>query len=207
MTSTDSSTTSPDPAAAASGSSGETVQRFMADFLATAAPLQLWARLRVRDALRQRIDPEDVVQETCVRAFTDYARFDPGRGSFRAWIFGIATHVWLKQLRALHQGEADAAGAARGGDGARTAEVDSLLDSVSSITSKVTRREELAAVAEEIGRLDRDERWLLVFRGLERLGFTEIGARMVMHPEAARARWRRLLAKLRQRPNLLRFLD
>lgn len=42
-------------------------------------------------------DPQavaDLTSETFVRAVESFARFDPRRGSDRAWLFGIAAHVF-----------------------------------------------------------------------------------------------------------------
>jgi RNA polymerase sigma factor (sigma-70 family) len=36
----------------------------------------------------------DLTSETMVRAVGSFGGFDPGRGSARAWLFGIAAHVW-----------------------------------------------------------------------------------------------------------------
>ena len=38
----------------------------------------------------------DLTSETFVRAAAGFARFDPGRGSDRAWLFGIAAHVFAR---------------------------------------------------------------------------------------------------------------
>lgn len=44
-------------------------------------------------------DAEDVVQETLLRAWSRRSTFE-GRGSFRAWLYGIATHACLDALEA-----------------------------------------------------------------------------------------------------------
>jgi len=36
----------------------------------------------------------DLTSETIVRAVSSFGAFDPRRGSARAWLFGIAAHVW-----------------------------------------------------------------------------------------------------------------
>jgi RNA polymerase sigma-70 factor (ECF subfamily) len=36
----------------------------------------------------------DLTSETIVRAAGSFGAFDPRRGSARAWLFGIAAHVW-----------------------------------------------------------------------------------------------------------------
>src|ERR1700746_1354928 len=54
----------------------------------------------------------DLTSETFVRAASGFAGFDPRRGSQRAWLFGIASHLYAGPW----------AEAANGGDGgARTA--------------------------------------------------------------------------------------
>lgn len=47
-------------------------------------------------------DAEDAVQDTMLRAWRSRARFDPGRGSLRSWLHGIATNVCLDALQ--HRG-------------------------------------------------------------------------------------------------------
>jgi DNA-directed RNA polymerase specialized sigma24 family protein len=44
-------------------------------------------------------DPQtvaDLTSETFVRAVDGFAKFDPHRGSDRAWLFGIAAHVFAR---------------------------------------------------------------------------------------------------------------
>jgi len=54
-----------------------------------------------RSALRltqNRSEAEDLVQETCLRAFRSFHRFNPGTNC-RAWLFTILRHVFLNRLR------------------------------------------------------------------------------------------------------------
>jgi RNA polymerase sigma-70 factor (ECF subfamily) len=54
-----------------------------------------------RTALRlthNRAEAEDVVQETCLRAFRGFDRFDPGTNA-RAWVFTILRRVFLNRIR------------------------------------------------------------------------------------------------------------
>jgi RNA polymerase sigma-70 factor (ECF subfamily) len=48
---------------------------------------------------RNRAEAEDVVQETCLRAFRGFARFNPGTNC-RAWLFTILRNVFLNRVRA-----------------------------------------------------------------------------------------------------------
>jgi RNA polymerase sigma-70 factor (ECF subfamily) len=45
-----------------------------------------------------RADAEDIVQETCVRAWKSFDRFNPGTNA-RAWLYTILRNVFLNHLR------------------------------------------------------------------------------------------------------------
>lgn len=47
---------------------------------------------------RNRAEADDVVQETCLRAFRGFERFDPGTNC-RAWLFTILRNVFLNRVR------------------------------------------------------------------------------------------------------------
>ncbi len=47
---------------------------------------------------RNRADAEDVVQETCLRAFRGFHRFNPGTNC-RAWLLTILRNVFLNRVR------------------------------------------------------------------------------------------------------------
>lgn len=49
-------------------------------------------RLTARSANADRALAEDLVQETCLRAFRRIDTYDPAR-PFKAWLYGIATHA------------------------------------------------------------------------------------------------------------------
>lgn len=54
-----------------------------------------------RSALRlthDRAEAEDLVQETCLRAFRNFHRFNPGTHC-RAWLFTIMRNIYLNRLR------------------------------------------------------------------------------------------------------------
>ena len=59
-----------------------------------------------------RADPQtvaDLTSETIVRAAGAFGGFDPGRGSARAWLFGIASHVYARYCAQASNGRDAAA--------------------------------------------------------------------------------------------------
>jgi RNA polymerase sigma-70 factor (ECF subfamily) len=58
---------------------------------------------------RRSTDPQtvaDLTSETIVRAAGSFGRFDPDRGSARAWLFGIAAHVFAQYCARAADGRA-----------------------------------------------------------------------------------------------------
>ncbi len=167
-----------------------------------ASRLAVWVSLHVGPALRQRVSVEDLVQEIWGRAYAGFGGFDPARASFRAWLFGIAHNVLREQMRSL--------GARVARDGTRTdAEVGAVEphDGRTSIPSTLVAREERELVADLVARLPLDERRLATWRGLEGLSYAEIGCRLGVGARAAESRWRRLVARLRERLGADSLLD
>lgn len=65
--------------------------------------LEKYARMRIGSHLRAKVEVEDVLQETCARAFQSIGHFHwKNEKSFLVWIKGIAEHVILK-LAERHQ--------------------------------------------------------------------------------------------------------
>jgi RNA polymerase sigma-70 factor, ECF subfamily len=61
---------------------------------------------------RRRVDPQtvaDLTSETIVRAAAGFGGFDPGRGSARAWLFGIARNVYAGYCEQMSNGSLAAA--------------------------------------------------------------------------------------------------
>jgi RNA polymerase sigma factor (sigma-70 family) len=58
---------------------------------------------------RRCVDPQtvaDLTSETIVRAAGAFGSFDPDRGTARAWLFGIARHVYAQHCEATSNGRA-----------------------------------------------------------------------------------------------------
>lgn len=183
------------PANAAPGAHPEAhdATRYLARFEAVAPAVYAWACLHIRPSLRPRLDPDDLLQEVAARSYERFAGWDPARGSFRAWLFGIARHVLHEALRRVVRDPATPAV-----DGVPTARLASLADTATSISRALSRDERFRSLLDEVERLDRDDRHLVLARGLEGLPFADVARLTGLSREAAKKRWQRLRVRLRE---------
>ncbi|MCE9596194.1 MAG: sigma-70 family RNA polymerase sigma factor [Planctomycetes bacterium] len=164
------------------------------ELYARCAPaVHAWASLNVRDALRARLDPDDVVQEVAVRAMQNRASYDPDRAEFRAWLFGIARNVLYQALERLARGEPR-----RLPEGEISVELRSVVDTATGVTRRLRRDESYQRLLARLEALPDEERRMLLYRGLEGLPHDEVAKRLGLSPEAATKRWHRLREKLQQ---------
>lgn len=166
------------------------------DLYREAAPaIYAWARIHILPPLQRRIDPEDVLQEVCARAFVRFESFDPGRAPFRAWLFGFAHNVLREALRSLKtRGESVFMSAdASTGNG-----FDRIADDATSVTSRVAREEALQTFIGGVAELEEDERRLLLYRGLEGRKHGEVAEVLGITRDNAEKRWQRLRSKLQK---------
>jgi RNA polymerase sigma factor (sigma-70 family) len=157
-----------------------------------APTLVAWASLRVRRALRGFVDIEDLVQEVCCRAYEKFDTFDPAKGEFRRWIFGVANNVLRETLAAAARPTAQAARL----DVSSRDLLDQLPDDITSVGRRFSRDEELAKFVEKLDGLDDDDRKLLIYRGLEGLGHAEAADLLGISRDAAEKRWQRLVRRV-----------
>lgn len=166
---------------------------FAALYERLAPALQGWAVLRVRGPLAVCVDPEDVVQEVCCRAYRDFENFDAELGSFRAWIFGIATRVLQAALMELSRSRRASRPAAV--DSA-TGWLDQVPDDATRATREVARDESLRRFFAEVAGYGDDERRLVLYRGLEGLSHEATAELMGLSHDVVKKRWQRLRARL-----------
>jgi RNA polymerase sigma-70 factor, ECF subfamily len=169
--------------------SGETA-RFRTLYERIAPSLRAWAELRAKSGLA--LDPDDVLQEVWLRAFEAVSRFDADRGSFRAWIFGIAKNVALEAVRRGASSEVSAPSRPLSGSVA----LDSWPEIATSIRSRLARDESARLLMEHIERFDPDDRTILVQCGMEGLPCTVVATRLGINVETATKRWQRLRVRL-----------
>ncbi|MFG0319466.1 MAG: sigma-70 family RNA polymerase sigma factor [Planctomycetota bacterium JB042] len=171
---------------------------FEAEVAAVAPSLFAWAGLRIPADMRATIAPEDVVQETWVRALEVLPRFDPARGPFRAFVFRVAKNILLESFRRFEA--ARRTGLGEGGvDESRAFRLEGVPASATAVSQRVARDETLQTFVEEALRLARDDRDLLIACGLEERLPTEVAVELGLTRDAAVKRWQRLRARLSRR--------
>ncbi len=166
---------------------------FSTSWTGAAPALAAWARLRTRPALRRRLDADDLLQEVCARAYGAYEGYDPARGPFQAWAFGIAGRVLKEALVQL--GRAPEAVVDRSG----TAFLDRVPDEATTVSRRLARDEALASFCAWVDTWEGEERDLLVLRGLEGRSHADVAAHLGLGEEAVKKRWQRLSARVRER--------
>lgn len=149
-----------------------------------------WASLRIRGPLRPRLDPEDVLQEVCFRAWRAFSSFDPAIGTFRSWVFGIANRVLQEALRSLAKNPSTPT------QSAVSSALRELPNNTSNISQRVVKNEILRTVVNRLDQLDEHDRKLFILRGLEGMAHSDVAALLSISPEVAAKRWQRLRDRL-----------
>lgn len=141
----------------------------------------------VAGILRDRSAAEDITALAFERAYRKASRFDPTKGSQRAWLFGIARNAALDELR-KRQRSAEL-----------TAEpVDEAAPSPPDEASLALRR---ATVREAIAGLDPTERELVTLKFFAGLSNREVAAVVGVSESNAGTKLHRVIEKLRRACN------
>jgi RNA polymerase sigma-70 factor (ECF subfamily) len=154
---------------------------------------------RTRDPLlrwlfRQTFDAEaaaDILGEVFAVVLERRDRFDPRKGTARAWLWGIAANE-LKRWRRTGA----TAQRARRRLGIEVFDVDD--ESIAHVESLVDSTAMTALVREQLDRLPKSERRALELRVLEHLPYEEVAEQLGCRPGAARVRVSRGLGRLRE---------
>jgi RNA polymerase sigma-70 factor (ECF subfamily) len=132
----------------------------------------------------------DLTSETFVRAMDGFARFDPRRGSDRAWLFGIAAHVFARHCEQSASGR-DAV--ARLG-GHRTLDEDEIEE----LAGRIDAERAAAALMQRYARLPAVERAAIELVDLEGLTPKEAATALGVSRVAFRKRLSRARSRLRK---------
>jgi RNA polymerase sigma-70 factor (ECF subfamily) len=162
--------------------------------------LRLQARTLIGLALRVRLDPSDLVQETFLEAHRDFGSFaGAGEGELIAWLRRILVRNLADQAKRHQAGRRDLrrqesleALLAR----SSAAVQDALAAGLSTPSARAARREQAVVLADALARLRPDDREVIELRHLQRLKFDEIAAHMGRSPGAVRVLWARALERL-----------
>jgi len=132
----------------------------------------------------------DLTSETFVRAMDGFAGFDPRRGSDRAWLFGIAAHVFARHCEQSAGGR-DAV--ARLG-GHRTLGADEIEE----LAERIDAEREGAALMRRCARLPAVERAAIELVDLDGLSPKEAAQALGVSGVAFRKRLSRARSRLRK---------
>ena len=138
----------------------------------------------VMGLLRDSHAAEDATALAFERAYRKRRRFDPERGSGRAWIFGIARNAALDELRGRK----------------RRARIDADPEDVAAepVADDAERAMRRAALAQALTALGTRDRELIALRFFGALSHTEIADVMGISPSNAGTRLHRAIAELRR---------
>jgi RNA polymerase sigma-70 factor (ECF subfamily) len=142
--------------------------------------------------LARRLNPvvaDDLVAETFLVAWEQRARYDPGRGTARAWLFGIATNLSRRHARTEN-----ATLRAMARDAGRTT-VAEPEDTASA--ARIDAARAACALAEGLAALRPEERDVLLLVAWAALRPVEIAAALDLDVQTVRSRLHRARTKLR----------
>lgn len=159
--------------------------------------LTAWSRVQLRGPLARLLEPHDLVQEVWLRGLEKYADFDADRGSFRAWLFGIAKFILLEAHRVMREPSAQAVAAGIGVTllGNRSEQVTRMLD-------RLQRNEAHGRLLAALDAMETRERRITSLCGLEGLPHREVAELLGMKKDAVTKAWQRLRESLaREHPD------
>jgi RNA polymerase sigma factor (sigma-70 family) len=142
---------------------------------------------------RRSEDPHvvaDLTADTFVTVITSFGSFDPGKGTARAWVFGIARHVYTAHCEAYGRQQEKLRRLA----GRRDLELDQVEELLDRIDAERAGRDLLAALS----MLPERDRALVELVDLAGLRPKEAAAVLRVTPGAARMRLMRARAQLRR---------
>ena len=149
--------------------------------------LEAFIGSRLGPELRRSIEPDDLVQETLLRAFQSLVSFQwQGEESFFRWLCGIAENSIRNEVRRRNRGP--------------TVSLESDVQSQETSPSKRLRRQErFARLQEALKTMSADHRRVISMAYIERLSMKEIARRRSSTPGAIAHLLFRALRKLKEK--------
>jgi RNA polymerase sigma-70 factor (ECF subfamily) len=137
---------------------------------------------------RDRQAAEDVLQETFTRVWLMARTYDPGRGSFKGWLFAIAVNLARDALRRKRHGVQHV----------EVEDAEAFPSTSDGPDVELARNEEARRVADAVGRLPPHFREVVILKIYQQLKFTEIAEITGAPVGTLKARLHRAVAALRE---------
>ncbi len=162
--------------------------------------LRLMARALVGTTLKLRVDASDLVQEACLEAHRDFAKF---AGATEAELL-----AWLRRILARNLADSARYQNAEMRDHRRERSLESMLErsslavqdalaaTATTASAVAAQRERAVLLADALEDLPSDYRDVVILRNLEGLKFSDVAARMGRSSGAVRMLWARAIEKL-----------
>jgi RNA polymerase sigma-70 factor (ECF subfamily) len=165
--------------------------------------LKLLARVQIGRRLQGKADASDIVQETFLDVYRQFANF---RGLTEPEFLGWLRRILAGQIAQMMRHYLGTKGRDVKLERELVADVDQssqalnndLADSQSTPSQHVSRREQSVLLAEALDRLTEDYREVIILRHLEALSFPEVAVRMNRSENSVQKLWVRALASLRR---------
>jgi RNA polymerase sigma-70 factor (ECF subfamily) len=172
-------------------------------FAACRGYITLIAQSQVEGNLKAKLDPSDLVQQTLLEAYQEFANF---RGTttpeWLGWLRGILGHNaadFVRCYRMVDKRRVDReihlGVACPNPSGARGFEP---ADEGETPSQQLVRHEREILVAEAVARLEADQQTVIQLRNLQRLPFAEVALRMGRSRPAVQMLWMRAIRKLQE---------
>ena len=160
---------------------------------------------RLNPKLRQRLDAADILQETHLIAFRNYALYALSPPvPFRVWLLQTAQQQLIHAYRThLVTAKRSVIREVAWSDCSSVAIARGLAISGSSPSQHMQQDEAMAKVRVAVEALPEFDREILLMRHIENRPYDEIAILLEIHPDAARQRCGRALIKLRSVMNVL----
>ena len=160
--------------------------------------LHLMGRSLIGQALRAKLDPSDVVQETFLKAHREFGQFlGEGEPELVAWLRRILIRTLIDQSR-YHRSQSRDHGRQESLERASLGVRYALADAGRSPSAIAMDHEQSDLIAEALEHLPEDYREVFVLRNVEQVSIEEIAARMGRSTNAVRKLWTRAMLTLRQ---------
>lgn len=162
---------------------------------------QGWVFTLALRMLGDRGEAEDMAQEIFLKAYRGLKRFK-GASRFSTWLYAIASHQCLNQLKARHRRPRPHGRAGDRPDHAESdppAAVDRLADQAPRADALLERMDLARIVQAELANLTAEHRIILVLRDIQGLSYEEIAQTLRLELGTVRSRLHRVRMEMRAR--------